>query len=218
MNAYSTKHQALLEELERCGIRDPRVLEALARVPRHLFVPESVRARAYDNCALPIGQGQTISQPLMVAHGAEALELRGDEKVLDVGTGSGYQAAVLSCLASEVYSIERLAPLYEDARERLAALGYDNVRCALGDGSLGLPAFAPFDAIIVAAASPDVPEPLVEQLGVGGRLVLPIGTRGDQMFRRLRKTGFDGEVASEDLMLVRFVPLVGDRGWDAQEE
>jgi protein-L-isoaspartate(D-aspartate) O-methyltransferase len=213
---YSSRHAELIETLKTCGVRNRRVIEALEEVPRHLFVPEEARGRSYDNVPLPIGDGQTISQPLMVALALEALELEGGEKVLEVGTGSGYQAALLSRLAREVHTVERLEGLHASARVRLEDLGYRNVRCHLGDGTAGLPAEAPFDAILVAAAGPSIPAPLVEELAPGGRLVIPIGSREGQALRRVRRAGGAGGAAGdsvESLMDVRFVPLLGRHGW-----
>lgn len=166
--------QLLVRELRARGVADPRVLDAIARVPRELFVPESERARAYDDSALPIGWGQTISQPAMVAHICELLELHGGERVLDVGTGSGYQAALLRALAGEVVSIERIPELAAFARRNLDAAGFADVEVIVGDGSLGVPGRAPFDAIAVAAAAEAVPPALLAQLTPDGRLVLPL--------------------------------------------
>ena len=167
-------------QLRRRGITDDRVLDAMARVPRELFVPESIRQYAYDDGALPIGDGQTISQPFVVATICMLLALEGDERVLDVGTGSGYQAAVLAELAAEVVTIERIPGLAEIARETLAEAGYTNVEVRVGDGSLGVPERAPFSGIAVAAATPAVPSALYAQLGEGGRIVVPRGTRQGQ--------------------------------------
>jgi protein-L-isoaspartate(D-aspartate) O-methyltransferase len=189
-----------------------RVRGAMARVPRELFVPESEREHAYDDSALPIGWGQTISQPGIVALICELLELSGDEHVLDVGTGSGYQAAVLAELAHDVHSIERVPQLAARARENLSEAGYeDRVVVHIGDGSLGDPEHAPFDAIAVAAAAPRVPPPLIEQLKPGGRLVVPVGSRFDQELLQIVSTS-EGPVVTRSLS-VRFVPLVGEEGW-----
>jgi protein-L-isoaspartate(D-aspartate) O-methyltransferase len=210
---FSPKRQALVQHLKALGVIDPKVLRAMEQVPRHLFVPEEVREAAYENRPLPIGEGQTISQPLMVALCAEALELSGYEKVLEVGTGSGYQAAVLSLLAAEVHTIERLESLHAEAKARLERLGYRNVHCYLGDGTRGLPEAAPFDAALVTAASPSVPAPLLEQLSDGGRLVIPVGGPEGQTLRRVRKGPPGSAPVVEDLMDVRYVPLLGDFGW-----
>jgi protein-L-isoaspartate(D-aspartate) O-methyltransferase len=197
--------------LGRRGISDTRVLEAIGRVPRELFVPEDLRRRAYDDRALPIGHGQTISQPFMVAAICAALDLDGDERVLDVGTGSGYQAAVLAELAAEVVTIERVAPLAERARETLAAAGYERVEVHVGDGTLGVPERAPFEGIAVAAAAPSVPEALYAQLAPGGRVVVPIGTRHDQQLEIVTRGPHGREERSS--VPCRFVPLVGEAGF-----
>ena len=195
----------LVREL-RGAIADERVLAAVRAVPRDLFVPDELRAEAWDNAPLPIGCDQTISQPLIVARMCELLELEGGERVLDVGTGSGYHAALLARLAAEVYSIERHAPLSDRAARALAAAGARNVTLAVGDGSRGLPAHAPYDAINVAAAAHRrIPPALIEQLAPGGRLVAPLEERGEQRLTLLRKHG--GELRVTRLERVRFVPL-----------
>ncbi len=199
-------------QLRSRDISDPRVLAAMERVPRELFVPEAERDRAYADAALPIGAGQTISQPYMVARICEALSLRGDERVLDVGTGSGYQAAVLAELAREVHTIERHAGLAERARAALAAAGYDRVEVHVGDGTLGLPGHAPFAAIAVAAAAPRVPPSLYEQLEPGGRLVLPVGGRDGQDLQLVVRSP-EGPAVLRSVPC-RFVPLVGEEGFD----
>jgi protein-L-isoaspartate(D-aspartate) O-methyltransferase len=211
---YRPLRRRLAARLAATGIRDPRVLAALEEVPRHLLVPEALRAQAYRDAALPIGEGQTISAPSIVAAMTEALELRGDECVLEVGTGSGYQAAVLSRLAARVVTIERRPGLAARARSALDALGVANVIVHLGDGSRGRPADGPFDAIVVTASAPDVPEPLVAQLAPGGRLVGPCGARAQQVLVRVRR-GEDGALRREELGPCRFVDLVGDHGWAA---
>jgi protein-L-isoaspartate(D-aspartate) O-methyltransferase len=202
---------ALAETLARRGIRDPRVLAAFERVPRELFVPERLRRQAYADRALPIGSGQTISQPFMVATIVSALELEGDERVLDVGTGSGYQAAILAQLAREVVTIERVPELAERARETLAAAGYEGVDVRVGDGTLGVPERAPYGGIAVAAAAPAAPEALYDQLEVGGRLVVPVGTRSEQWLEVVVR----GEHGPEARRTVpcRFVPLLGSEGF-----
>jgi protein-L-isoaspartate(D-aspartate) O-methyltransferase len=199
------------EQLEARGIRDKRVLEAMRRVPRHLFVEEALTAQAYGDYPLPIGERQTISQPYIVAQMTEELGLKGPERVLEVGTGSGYQTAILACLTSHVYTIEWHEKLMTTAAARLAELGLNNVTYRCADGSLGWPERAPFDAILVTAGAPDVPKPLCEQLADGGRLVVPIGPVADQTLVRVRKTG--GELQCEDLMKCRFVKLFGEAGW-----
>lgn len=210
--SFDEQRRAMVEKQIRLrGIASPRVLEAMLRVPRHEFVPPEQQRAAYDDMPLAIGAGQTISQPFMVAAMTEALEISGGERVLEVGTGCGYQAAVLSLLAREVFTIETHASLAEAARERLTRLGYANVRVATGDGTLGWPDAAPFDAIVVTAAAPGVPPPLVEQLAEGGRLVIPVGPAEHQELRRVRKS--DGILSQEILYDCRFVPLVGQYGW-----
>jgi protein-L-isoaspartate(D-aspartate) O-methyltransferase len=197
-------------QLRDRGIRDERVLAAMERVPRELFVPAEVRDLAYDDAALPLDCGQTISQPYIVALIAEALALDGDESVLDVGTGSGYQAAVLAELAREVHSIERIPELAERARRTLADAGYENVHVHVGDGTLGLPEFAPYDGIGVAAAAPDVPRPLWEQLREGGRIVVPVGDLRIQELRVIERTAAGPRLLES--VPARFVPLLGEEG------
>ncbi len=200
--------EALARHLAGRGIRDPRVLEAVERLPRSLFVPRLLRAVADVDAALPIGHGQTISQPFVVAVMTEALALAGTEKVLEVGTGSGYQAAVLALLAREVYSVELLAPLAERAREVLCvALGLANVHLRTGDGAAGWPEAAPFDRIVVTAAAPAVPPALLEQLAPGGRMILPVGPAAGTQVLRLVEKGADGSLSQRDLHEVVFVPL-----------
>jgi protein-L-isoaspartate(D-aspartate) O-methyltransferase len=201
------------EQLRGRDIVDERVLEAMERVPRELFVPEDLRDRAFDDAALPIGAGQTISQPYMVARIAQELGLDGDERVLDVGTGSGYQAAVLAELAHEVHTIERIPELAEQARRALEAAGYGDVTVHVGDGSRGLPEHAPFDAIAVAAAAPGFPNALYEQLKSGGRLVVPVGGRRGQRLEVIVRTP-EGPAVIRSVPC-RFVPLVGEEGFDA---
>jgi protein-L-isoaspartate(D-aspartate) O-methyltransferase len=193
-------------QIEGRGIRDPRALAAMRKVPRHLFVPAALGRDAYSDHPLPIGHGQTISQPYIVAFMTEALGLRGGETVLEVGTGSGYQAAVLAEIAARVYTIEIVAPLAEEARERLARLGYRNVEVRAGDGYQGWAEKAPFDAVIVTAAAPRVPEPLKQQLKDGGRLVIPVG-EDEQELTVLTRRG--AEFAVEHVLPVRFVPMTG---------
>jgi protein-L-isoaspartate(D-aspartate) O-methyltransferase len=201
-------------QLRRRDIADERVLAAMERVPRELFVPQSISARAYDDAALPIGEGQTISQPYMVARICEALSLRGHERVLDVGTGSGYQAAVLAELAGEVHTIERIPELAEEARATLDAAGYgDRVRVHVGDGTLGLAEHAPYAAIAVAAAAPEVPTTLYEQLEERGRLVVPIGGRRGQQLQLIVRSPEGPAVVRS--VPCRFVPLLGEEGFSA---
>jgi protein-L-isoaspartate(D-aspartate) O-methyltransferase len=193
-------------QIEQRGVRDSRTLAAMRKVPRHLFVPPALAAEAYADHPLPIGHDQTISQPYIVAFMTEALGLRGGETVLEVGTGSGYQAAVLAEIAARVYTIEIVAPLAEEAGERLKRLGYRNVEVRAGDGYLGWPEKAPFDAIMVTAAAPRVPEPLKQQLKDGGRLVIPVGDEYQELIVVTKK----GAAYAEDRVLpVRFVPMTG---------
>jgi protein-L-isoaspartate(D-aspartate) O-methyltransferase len=202
----------MVDELRARGISDERVLDAFAGVPREEFVAADQRDRAYADSPLPIGHGQTISQPYVVAIAMQALALRGDERALDVGTGSGYAAAILARLAREVYTIERIPMLANSARARLARLGFANVRAHGGDGTLGWPPGAPYDAIAVAANAPRAPEPLLDQLAIGGRIVLPVGDDRMQRLVRITRTtaiAYD----QDDLGAVQFVPLVGAAGW-----
>ena len=205
------RHQMVERQLRRRDIVDERVLRAMDAVPRELFVDASDRSRAYDDAALPIGFGATISQPYMVARICEALRLTGNERVLDVGTGSGYQAAVLAELAREVHTIERIPELAAQARERLDAAGYDRVEVHVGDGTLGLPDHAPFDAIAVAAAAPGFPQTLYEQLKPRGRMVVPVGSaRGQRLEVAVRSPEGPAMIHS---VPCRFVPLVGAEGF-----
>ena len=200
------------EQLVRRKIRDAAVLAAFARVPREEFVDVSLRQHAYDDSPLPIGHGATISQPYVVAITVEALALSGGERVLEIGTGSGYAAAILACIASEVHGVERIAELAHSAAARLSRLGIDNVHVHHGDGSLGWRKAAPYDAIAVGAGAPKPPPALLEQLVIGGRLVLPTGdVNGQHLVRIVRRdeTRYD----EQDLGEVRFVPLVGEQGW-----
>ena len=200
------------DQLRSRDIGDERVLAAMERVPRELFVPEKLRRRAFDDAALPIGAGQTISQPYMVARIAQELGLDGDERVLDVGSGSGYQAAVLAELADEVHTIERIPELAEQARVNLAAAGYDGVVVHEGDGSRGLPEHGPFDAVAVAAAAPGFPHTLYDQLRPGGRLVVPVGGRHGQRLEVIVRSP-EGPAVLRSVPC-RFVPLVGEEGFE----
>ncbi|UCG39682.1 MAG: protein-L-isoaspartate(D-aspartate) O-methyltransferase [bacterium] len=195
------------------GIKDQRVLDALLKVPRHLFVGESQRMSAYEDHPLPIGEGQTISQPFMVALMTEALLLRGGETVLEIGTGSGYQTAILAELAGRVYSVERIPSLTGQARKTLDALGYTNILVRLSDGTLGWAEYAPYDRILVTAGAPRVPEPLLEQLAPGGILVIPVGSNTIQELVRIRKRE-DGTTFEERMGGCVFVKLVGKYGWE----
>lgn len=210
-DSFGGYRQQLVEALQAKGIRDLAVLKAIATVPRHRFVPDAVRHRAYEDSALPIAAGQTISQPWVQARSLQELRLTGKEKVLEIGAGSGYQTALLAQLAGNVIGIERVATLAAGARQALHALGIANVTVLVGDGTLGWRSLAPFDAIVVAAASPTIPEPLVDQLAPGGRMVVPIGTRDEQVLTRVEKVGDRLEVTP--LSDVRFVPLLGQFGF-----
>jgi len=204
----------LVEDLQGFGICDARVLAAMEAVPREVFVPAEVRHAAYEDRALPIEEGQTISQPYMVALMTEQLALIGDETVLEIGTGSGYQAAILSRLARRVISIERIPALSESARRVLDELGYRNVECHIGDGSLGWPEDAPYEAIIVTAGAPSVPQNLYDQLTDGGRLVIPVGTEQPLVLQRIEKLA-DGPRIT-DVCECTFVPLIGEAGWGSK--
>jgi protein-L-isoaspartate(D-aspartate) O-methyltransferase len=210
-DGYGGYRAQLVETLQRKGIRDLAVLRAVRLVPRHLFVPESVRHRAYDDAALPIGSSQTISQPWVQARYLELLSLGGRERVLEIGTGSGYQTALLAMLCDAVFSVERIAGLAQRARETLAAAGIRNVTVLVGDGTLGWRPFAPYDAILVAAASPEIPGPLVEQLAPGGRMVIPLGDRASQTLTLVRREG--DQLRTTTVADVRFVPLLGEFGF-----
>jgi protein-L-isoaspartate(D-aspartate) O-methyltransferase len=201
----------LVEALQQGGIRDLAVLRAFDEVPRHIFVPTGMRHRAYEDSALPIGQGQTISQPSMHARYLELLRLTGNEKVLEIGTGSGYQTALLAHLASQVFTIERVAPLLERARDAIRQTGARNVSVLVGDGTLGWRDYGPYDAILVTAGAPDIPRPLAEQLAEGGRLLIPLGGREEQMLTLITRRG--EALERRDIAPARFVPLVGTFGW-----
>jgi protein-L-isoaspartate(D-aspartate) O-methyltransferase len=205
------RHNMVTQQLIKRGIEDPRVLQAMRDTPRHRFVPARHRAMAYEDMPLAIGHEQTISQPLMVAMMTAALQLHGHERVLEIGTGSGYQAAILSRLAVVVFSIERIPELAAQARATLAMAGIMNVHVFVGDGSLGLPEHGPYDAVVVTAASPKVPSALVDQLKPGGRLIIPVGDRYEQTLMRLTATSNGPQV--ERLGGCRFVPLIGQQGW-----
>lgn len=211
-DSYGGYRTQLVETLRSKGVRDLAVLHAVRHVPRHLFVPESVRHRAYDDAALPIGAGQTISQPYVQARYLELIALGGRERVLEIGTGSGYQTALLAMLAETVFSIERVPGLAQGARAALQAAGIRNATVLVGDGTLGWRPFAPYDAILVAAASPDVPEPLVEQLAPGGRMVIPLGDRDGQTLTLIERDPAAG-TRRTTLGDVRFVPLLGKHGF-----
>ncbi len=207
----SERRQMVESQLQRRGIRDQRVLEAMLQIPRHLFVPEEYKSQAYGDHPIPIGENQTISQPFIIAVSIQALALSGSESVLEVGTGSGYQAALLAVLAHAVYSVERFATLARRAEKILAGLDLNNVRVIVGDGSHGLREFAPFDAILVSAAAPSVPPSLLEQLSDIGRMVIPVGPPHAQELQLVRKQ--NGNPVVEVLEGCRFVPLVGAEGY-----
>jgi protein-L-isoaspartate(D-aspartate) O-methyltransferase len=200
------------EQLRSRGIRDLRLLAAMGKVPREAFIAAEDFANAYGDHPLPIGEGQTVSQPYIVAAMIAALEVRPTDRVLEVGTGTGYEAAILGELAAEVWTIERHQALAAKANEILARLGYANVHTVAGDGSVGLPQHAPFDKILVAAAAPKIPESLATQLADGGRLVVPVGSRNEQQVQVVHKVGSETVRTSHDLC--RFVPLVGEEGWE----
>ncbi len=202
------ERREMVEEIRARGVKDPAVLAAMSSVPRHLFIPEEERSNAYEDRPLPIGYRQTISQPYIVALMTSLLGLRPDSRVLEVGTGSGYEAAVLARLASQVYSVEILKPLGERARRTLAELGYRNVRVRVGDGYKGWPDAAPFDAIIVTAAPPSIPEPLLKQLKTGGKLVIPVGKTYQDLIVMTKRR--DGGFDRTNVLPVRFVPMTGE--------
>jgi protein-L-isoaspartate(D-aspartate) O-methyltransferase len=202
----------LVETLRERGIRDLAVLRAFEQTPRHQFLPTGLRHRAYEDSPLPIGNGQTISQPSIHARYLELLALGGRERVLEVGTGSGYQTVLLAHLVEQVFTIERIAALYQQAREAIQRAGATNVSMLLGDGTLGWREYAPYDAILVSAGAPSVPEPLLAQIAEGGRMLVPVGTRDQQKLVMYRRIG--GRLESRELAPVRFVPLVGHHGWD----
>ncbi|UCD34656.1 MAG: protein-L-isoaspartate(D-aspartate) O-methyltransferase [Nitrospiraceae bacterium] len=212
MNFDRQRRFMVEEQLRHRGIQDDRVLDAMGQVPRHLFVGEDLRDRAYEDCALPIGEGQTISQPYMVALMTELLELKGGETVLEVGTGSGYQSAVLSLLAAEVYTVERVSSLAEQARTTLKRNGFLNVHVRVSDGTLGLPDHAPYDGIIVTAGAPDIPRHLTDQLKIRGRLVIPVGDRHSQVLYQVTRT--EGGIKQTVSTGCVFVPLIGKDGWE----
>ena len=204
----------LIEILQANGITDLAVLRAIEMTPRHVFVPTGVRHRAYEDTAIPIGNGQTISQPSIHARYLQLLKLQGHEKVLEIGTGSGYQTVLLSHLAEQVFSVERVGPLLDRARALLRELSVRNVSTLLGDGTLGWREYAPYHAILVSAGGPAIPDPLTEQLAEGGRLLIPLGDREEQMLVMVTKQG--GRLERRDIAPVRFVPLLGTHGWQGR--
>ncbi len=212
----SERRQMIDRQLRRRGIRDDRVLQAMFEVPRHEFVPAACRCAAYDDRPAAIGEGQTISQPYIVAAMTEAAQIEPGDKVLEIGTGSGYQAAVLAYLGAEVITLERSAPLASSARERLARLGYTGIQVIAADGSEGYPAAAPYAAILVTAAAPKVAPALLQQLADGGRLVIPVGTLHQQTLVLFVKKG--DRITAQDLDPCQFVPLIGKQGWPESAE
>ncbi|MBI5130937.1 MAG: protein-L-isoaspartate(D-aspartate) O-methyltransferase [Rhodopseudomonas palustris] len=216
--SFNARRESMIaQQISARGVRDPLVLAAMRRVPREAFLPERTRDLAYDDSPLPIGCGQTISQPYIVAAMVEALQLKGGEHVLEIGAGSGYAAAVLAAIAGDVVTVERIGALADKAAAALASLGLRNVQVHQGDGSRGWPEGAPYEAIVVAAGGPQVPESLKAQLAIGGRLVMPVGSdQQAQRLVRLTRTG-DRDFRFEHLSDVRFVPLIGDEGWTASD-
>lgn len=210
---YRIARRKMVELLQKRGIQDTRVMDSMLRVPRHLFVDSALAAQSYGDSPLPLGHGQTISQPFIVALMLEALELKPTDKVLEIGSGSAYQTALAADLAGEVFAIERLEPLYQKGRDNLARLGLRHIRLKLDDGTLGWPEHAPFDAIIVAAGGPKVPEPLVSQLAGGGRLIVPVGPTEQSQKLFLVSKDLLGNVSQRPLADCRFVALVGRHGW-----
>jgi len=208
---YEKRRKRLVGELAAAGIRDERVLKAFAAVPRHLFVPEPLAPQAYENASLPLAEGQTISQPLTVARMLQVLALKGNEKVLEIGTGSGYQAALLANLAARVFTIERIEVLARAARRVLDSLNLYQVNIRVGDGTLGWSRYRPYDVIILAAAGPEVPPVLIEQLGPGGRMAAPLGDQDFQQLVLVRRT--ENAITREVIDPCRFVPLIGKDAW-----
>lgn len=217
LGSHRERRHRLIEQLREAGVRDLALLHAFEQVPRHIFVPEQFEARAYSDEALPIGHGQTISRPSVHALYLQALDLGGEERLLEIGTGSGFQTALLATLCRQVFSIERVPQLAAEARARIEALGFSNVAIRAGDGSYGWRRYAPFDAILVAAGAREVPEPLVMQLAIGGRLLVPIGDRDAQQLHRIVRTG-EKTVSDEVIAQVRFVALHGLGGLDSDGE
>lgn len=212
MEYAAARRRMVDKHLKKRGISDPRVIDAMEKVPRHKFVEEALQSQAYTDYALPIGEKQTISQPYIVALMSEAAQLQGSEKVLEIGTGSGYQAAVLAQLAEHVYSVERLVILARRARRILDSIGCNNVHIKVSDGTVGWPEHEPYDVIVVTAGAPEVPQEYLAQLAPGGRLIIPVGEYNTQTLRRVTRK-LDNTFSSEDLIMCRFVPLIGKRGW-----
>ncbi|KIH77402.1 protein-L-isoaspartate(D-aspartate) O-methyltransferase [Geoalkalibacter ferrihydriticus] len=212
MDFAISRRRMVEQHIKSRGVKDPLVLDAMLQVPRHLFVEQALADQAYGDYPLPIGQRQTISQPYMVAVMTEALQLKGGEKILEVGTGSGYQAAVLARIAGRVYSVERIPELARRARRILDQIGCTNVNVKVTDGTFGWEEQQPFDGIIVTAGAPSIPRSYLDQLGPGGRLVIPVGSLGSQVLMRVTKSG-EGRFEEERLLDCRFVPLIGGNGW-----
>jgi len=212
VNYLQERTRMVESQIRARGVRDKRVLDAFLKVPRHLFVPEDQHKSAYGDHPLPIGEGQTISQPYMVASMTEVLDLSGSERVLEIGTGSGYQAAILAELADRVYSVERIETLAGKASTRLRDLGYDNIEVILADGTLGWPAAAPYGGIMVTAGAPETPKPLIEQLDMGARLVIPVGKRHTQIVEIHQRVA-DDSIKTSHSTACRFVDLIGKHGW-----
>jgi protein-L-isoaspartate(D-aspartate) O-methyltransferase len=212
MDRYERKRMRLVERIREKGIDAPRVVAAVSKVPRHRFVPESIRSRAYDDSALPIGYGQTISQPSLQALYLQVLDIGPEDTVLEIGAGSGYQTALLAEVAANVYAVERIPELTQRAREVLDTLGYGNIALVTKDGTVGWSKYAPYDAILVAAASPDIPDALVDQLAPGGRLLIPLGDRTTQELTLVTRTD-DGGIDRRPITQCVFVPLIGRFGW-----
>jgi len=219
MDRYAKQRKKMVDsQIRSRGVRDERVLRAMEKIPRHLFIDEGLIDQAYNDNPLPIGEKQTISQPYIVALMTEALELKGREKVLELGTGSGYQAAILAELADRVFTVERLASLAQKARKLIESLNYYNVVIRVGDGTYGWREESPFDAIAVSAGSPSIPRMLVEQLAIGGRLVIPVGGRYSQSLIKLTRLSENpDDVKKEDLGGCRFVSLIGEHGWKVEQ-
>jgi len=220
MDRYAKQRKKMVDsQIRSRGVRDERVLRAMEKIPRHLFIDEGLIDQAYNDNPLPIGDKQTISQPYIVALMTEALELKGREKVLELGTGSGYEAAILAELADRVFTIERIASLAQKARKLLESLNYYNVVIRVGDGTYGWREESPFDAIAVSAGSPSIPRMLVEQLAIGGRLVIPVGSRYSQSLIKLTRLSENpDDVKREDLGGCRFVNLIGEHGWKVEQQ
>ncbi|MCA1796014.1 MAG: protein-L-isoaspartate(D-aspartate) O-methyltransferase [Desulfuromonadaceae bacterium] len=212
---YAVARRRMVEKhLVKRGINDPRIIDVMGDLPRHKFVEEALQSQAYTDYALPIGEKQTISQPYIVALMTEAAQLKGTEKVLEIGTGSGYQAAVLSRLAEQVYTVERIVVLARRARRILDSIGCNNVHIKVSDGTAGWPEHQPYDVILVTAGAPDVPQEYLAQLAPGGRLIIPVGEYYTQTLRRVTRMP-DNSFSSEDLIMCRFVPLIGESGWSS---